>query len=131
MLTDIMNWTRRYKKHNCEESSLHAVNRHSDSDEESFFCRLRTFSFFFPVGNVGGQPQGGMVGHGGHGGHGGRGGGSGHYNAGLSLASRPPNAAGFVHSPNMGQLRPDKGSSNSRYNPIGMGGGYNVYNNWN
>nr|CAH0104020.1 unnamed protein product [Daphnia galeata] len=84
-----------------------------------------------PVGNVGGQPQGGMVSHGGHGGgHGGRSGGGGHYNAGLPLASRPPNAPGFVHSSGMGQVRPDKGSNSSRYNPIGMGGGYNVYN-WN
>jgi protein sex-lethal len=77
--------------------------------------------------NIGAQPQGGMVGHGGHGGHGGRGGGGGHYNTGLPLASRPPNAPSFVP---MGQVRPDKGSNNSRYNPIGMGGGYNVYN-WN
>ena len=80
--------------------------------------------FFFhecnAVGNVGAQPQGGMVGHGGRGG-------GGHYNTGLPLASRPPNAPGFVP---MGQVRPDKGSNNSRYNPIGMGGGYNVYN-WN
>jgi len=72
------------------------------------------------LGNVGAQPQGGMVGHGGRGG-------GGHYNTGLPLASRPPNAPGFVP---MGQVRPDKGSNNSRYNPIGMGGGYNVYN-WN
>lgn len=94
------------------------------------------------LGNVGSQPQGGMVNHGGHTGHqsghqsvghtshGGRGagGGGGHYNASMSLAaSRPPNAPGFVP---MGQVRPDKGSNNSRYNPIGMGGGYNVYN-WN
>lgn len=97
---------------------------------------------FSSVGNVGSQPQGGMVNHGGHTGHqsghqsvghtshGGRGagGGGGHYNASMSLAaSRPPNAPGFVP---MGQVRPDKGSNNSRYNPIGMGGGYNVYN-WN
>lgn len=77
------------------------------------------------------------MGHGGHGGggggggggHGGRSGGGGsHYNAGLPLASRPPNAPGYPMP--MGGVRPDKGSSNSRYNPIGMGGGYNVYN-WN
>lgn len=108
------------------------------------------------LGNVGAQPQGGhggMVGghgghggrggghgqhggHGGHGGHAGHGGhghgghghgGHGHYNAGLPLATRPPNAPGFMP---MGQVRPDKGASNSRYNPIGMGGGYSVYN-WN
>lgn len=86
------------------------------------------------VGNVGAQPQGGMMSHGGHGNHGGHGHGgrgSGHYNPGMpAMASRPPNAPGFVHTPGMGQVRPDKGSNSSRYNPIGMGGGYNVYN-WN
>ena len=91
------------------------------------------------VGNVGSQPQSGMVNHGGNGSHtgghsgqqhgrGAGGGGGGHYNAGMSLAaSQRPNAPGFVP---MGQVRPDKGSNSSRYNPIGMGGGYNVYN-WN
>lgn len=89
--------------------------------------------------NVGSQPQSGMVNHGGNGSHtgghsgqqhgrGAGGGGGGHYNAGMSLAaSQRPNAPGFVP---MGQVRPDKGSNSSRYNPIGMGGGYNVYN-WN
>ena len=97
---------------------------------------MNRLPFILKAGNVGGQPQGGMVGHGGHGGHGGGGGGGGHgrnsggsnhYNAGLPLASRPPNAPGYPMP--MGNVRPDKGAS-SRYNPIGMGGGYNVYN-WN